>query len=126
LRFDVVVKDKKTGRQGITRNISTEGCFLKREGAFQELLPVGSAIDLMLHLPNTVKNITIKGVVQHHGMHDEGMGIAFQGLNREDEAIIQQFITTFLDDLADDTLPGVKDEYWAEVARLRVTTSPAE
>lgn len=126
LRFDVVVKDKKTNQQGTTRNISLEGCFLKKEGAFQELLPVGSGIDLILYLPNTNKNIKIKGLVKHHGTHEDGMGIAFTGLSREDEYTIGQFITAFLDDPSDDTWAGVKDEYWAEVSRLQIKTPRPE
>ncbi len=126
LRFDVVVNDKKTQQQGTTRNISVEGCFLKKEGAFQEFLPVGSQIDLILHLPNTANGITIKGVVKHYGAHRDGMGIVFRGLSREDQETIEQFITAFLDDLSDDTWAGVKDEYWAEVARLQVKTPQSE
>ena len=126
LKFDVVVKDKKTKQQGTTRNISIEGCFLKKEGAFQKLLPVGSDIELILHLPNTNKNIKIKCLVKHHGTHEDGMGIAFKDLSREDEDTIEQFITAFLDDLSDDTWAGVKDEYWAEVSRLKVKTPRPE
>lgn len=126
MRFDVVVHDTKTQQQGTTSNISVEGCFLKKEGAFQELLPVGSHIDLILHLPNTAKGITMKGVVTHHGAHRDGMGIVFRGLSREAQQTIEQFITAFLDDLSDDTWAGVKDEYWAEVARLQVKTAQSE
>jgi hypothetical protein len=126
LKFDVVVKEKKSGSKGTARNISTEGCFLKREGAFDELLPVGSGIDLILYLPNAVKGINIKGVVMHHGINRDGMGIAFKALGREEGDTIEQFIAAFLDDLAVDEWADVRREYWAEVARLLVKTPPAE
>jgi len=126
LRFDVVVKDKKTKKQGITRNISVEGCFIKREGDFQELLPVGSTLDLLLYLPNTDKNIKIKAVVKHHGTHEDGMGIFFKDLDHHSAGIIQQFIQTFLDDLSDEEWAGVKEEYLKDVARLQVKTPHAE
>ena len=126
LRFDVVVKEKKSGRKGTARNISTEGCFLKRESAFEELIPVGSCIDLILYLPNAVKGIKIKGMVQHHGINRDGMGIAFKALGREEEDTIEQFIAAFLDGLTDDEWADVRKEYWAEVARLQVKTPPAE
>jgi hypothetical protein len=126
LRFDVVVKEKMSGCQGTARNISTEGCFLKREGAFDVLLPVGSGVDLILYLPNAVKGIRIRGVVKHHGIHQDGMGIAFKALGREGEDTIEQFIAAFLDDLAYDAWADVRREYWSEVARLQVKTPPAE
>jgi hypothetical protein len=126
LRFDVVVQDKKSGRKGTARNISTEGCFLKREGAFEELLPLGTGIALILYLPNAVKGIRIKGVVRHHGINQDGMGITFKALGREEEDTIEQFIAAFLDDLADDEWADVRREYWSEVARLQVKTPPAE
>jgi len=126
LRFDVVVKDKMSGRKGTARNISTEGCFLKKEGAFEELLPVGSGIDLILYLPNAVKGIRIKSVVKHHGINRDGMGIAFKALGREEEDTIEQFIAAFLDDLADDAWADARREYWSEVARLQAKTPPAE
>jgi len=126
LRFDVVVKEKKSGLKGTARNISTEGCFLKREGAFEELLPLGSGIDLILYLPNAVKGIKIKGVVKHHGIKQNGMGISFMVLGREEEDTIEQFIAAFLDDLADDAWADVRREYWSEVARLQAKTPPAE
>lgn len=126
LRFDAVVKDKKTHRQGITRNISTEGCFIKREGDFQELLPVGSTLELILYLPNTEKNIHIKAIVKHHGSKEDGMGILFKDISPQSAAIIEQFIQTFLDDLSDDEWPGVKEEYRKEVARLQVKTPHSE
>jgi len=126
LRFDVVVKDKKSRQQGTTLNISIEGCFIKREEAFQELLPVGSTLDLIFCLPNSDKNIKIKGVVKHHGTQEDGMGIAFTDLGQKDAGIIQEFITAFLDDLSDDECAGVREEYWQEVARLHVKTPHAE
>lgn len=126
LRFDVVVKDKKTQKQGTTRNISVEGCFIRREGDFQELLPVGSHLDLMLSLPNTDKNIKIKAVVKHHGAHEDGMGICFKDLDHQSAAIIQQFIQTFLDDISDEEWAAVKEEYWKEVARIQVKTPHTE
>jgi hypothetical protein len=77
-------------------------------------------------LPNAVKGIRIKGVVRHHGINQDGMGIAFKTLGREEEDTIEQFIEAFLDDLTDDEWADVRREYWSEVARLQVKTPPAE
>jgi hypothetical protein len=61
LKFGVVVKDRKNKKQGTTRNISVDGCFIKKEGEFNELLPIGSPIDLVLTLPNADRKITVSG-----------------------------------------------------------------
>jgi len=122
LKFGVVVKDKRSKKQGTTRNISVDGCFIKKEGEFNELLPIGSPIDLVLTLPNTDRNITVSGVVRHHGTQEDGMGISFEEIDDHSVGVIREFIKTFLDDLSDDELAGIKEEYSKEVDRLKVKT----
>ena len=78
LKFGVVVKDTRSKKQGTTRNISIDGCFIKKEGAFNELLPIGTPLDLVLTLPNTDRKITVSGVVRHHGTQEDGMGVSFE------------------------------------------------
>jgi len=122
LKFGVVVKDKRSKKQGTTRNISVDGCFIKKGGEFTELLPIGTPVDLVLTLPNTDRNITVSGVVRHHGTQEDGMGISFEEIDDRSVGAIQEFITTFLDDLSVDELPEIKEEYWEEVDRLKVKT----
>jgi Tfp pilus assembly protein PilZ len=122
LKFGVVVKDKRSKKQGTTRNISIDGCFIKKEGDFNELLPIGTPIDLVLTLPNTDKKITVAGVVRHHGTQEDGIGISFEEIDDHSVAIIQEFIKTFLDDLSGDNLAGIKEEYWKEVDQLKGKT----
>jgi hypothetical protein len=119
LKFGVVVKDKRSKKQGTTRNISVDGCFIKKGGGFTELLPIGTPVDLVLTLPNTDRNITVSGVVRHHGTQEDGMGISFEEIDDRSVGVIQEFITTFLDDLSEDNWAGIKEEYWEEVDRLK-------
>jgi hypothetical protein len=122
LKFGVVVKDRKNKKQGTTRNISVDGCFIKKEGEFNELLPIGSPIDLVLTLPNADRKITVSGVVRHHGTHEDGMGISFEEIDDQSVGLIQELIKTFLDDLSGDGLAEIKEDFWKEVDRLKVKT----
>ena len=122
LKFGVIVKDKRSKKQGITRNISIDGCFIKKEGEFNELLPIGTPIDLVLILPNTDRNITVSGLVRHHGTQEDGMGISFEKIDDHSVAVIQEFIKTFLDDLSLDNWAAIKEDYWKEVDQLKGKT----
>ena len=126
LKFDVVVKDTKHNRKGTARNISIDGCFIKKEGDFQELLPVGSPVDLLITLPNAEERIHVSGIVKHHGTQEEGMGIFFEKIDEQSVAIIQEFIKTFLDDLSGDAWTGIREDYWQEVGRLKVKAQHKE
>jgi hypothetical protein len=122
LKFGVVVKDKRSKKQGTTRNISVDGCFIKKEGEFNELLPIGTPMDLVLTLPNTDRKITVSGVVRHYGTQKDGMGISFEEIDDHSVGVIQEFITTFLDDLSGDNWGGIKEDYWKEVDRIKSKT----
>ena len=122
LKFGVVVKEKKSHRQGITRNISVDGCFINREGDFTELLPIGSSIDLLISLPNAERNISASGIVKHHGTHEEGMGISFITIDNQAVRTIQEFIEAFLDDISGTEDTGIRDEYRKDVERLKEKT----
>ncbi len=126
LKFGAVVKEKKSHRQGTTRNISVDGCFINREGDFTELLPIGSSIDLLISLPNTERRIAASGIVKHHGTHEEGMGISFVTIDDQAVTIIQEFIEAFLDDLSGTEETGIREEYRDEVERLKEKTSHNE
>ena len=119
LKFGVVVKDTRSKKQGTTRNISIDGCFIKKEGAFNELLPIGTPLDLVLTLPNTDRKITVSGVVRHHGTQEDGMGVSFEDIDDRSVGVIQEFIKTFLDDLSGANWAGIKEEYWKEVDTLK-------
>ena len=118
LKFGVIVKDKKNNRKGKTRNISVDGCFIEKEDGFDELLPVGSSIELILDLPNAEKKIRATGIVKHHGTHNDGMGVYFEQIDKQSILLIDQFIKTFLDDLSEE-YAEIKKEYHEEVGRLR-------
>ncbi len=122
LKFGIIVRDKHK-RQGETRNISVEGCFIERKEGFSELLPVGTSIELLLDFPNAEHMIKVKGVVKHHGTHEDGMGISFESLDESSLAIIEQFIQTFLDD-AGDEWAGSRADYWREAERLKKRSTP--
>lgn len=122
LKFGVVVKEKGSNRQGTTRNISIDGCFINREGDFTELLPVGSPIELLIRLPNAERSLSVSGIVKHHGIHEEGMGIDFVAIDDNAVATIEQFIQAFLDDLAGEDNAGIRDDYRQEVERLKEKT----
>ena len=126
LKFDVIVKDTKRNLQGTARNISIDGCFIKKEGEFEKLLPVGSPVDLLITLPNAEKRIHVSGIVKHHGTQEDGMGIFFEKIDEKSVTIIQEFIKTFLDDLSGDGFSGVKEDYWQEVERLKDKTTHNE
>ena len=119
LKFGIIVKDKKNNKQGKTRNISVDGCFIEKGGGFDELMPIGSHIELILDLPNANKKIKVMGVVKHHGTHGDGMGIYFEAIDGQSVSIIEQFIRTFLDDYLGEEWSKTKEEYWEEVDRLK-------
>jgi hypothetical protein len=119
LKFGVVVKDKKNKRQGKTRDISVDGCFIEKKGEFEELLPIGSPIELILDFPNADKKFKVSGVVKHHGTHEDGTGIRFEKIDDHAVVIIEQFIKTFLDDILGEEWAKTKEEYWDEVDRLK-------
>ncbi len=123
LKFDIIVKDKKGNRQGKTKNISVDGCFIEREEGFTELLPIGSSIELVLDLPNTGEKIEVIGVVKHYGYHEDGMGIFFDVINRRSARLIKKFIGTFLDDVSGDASSVIKDDYWERLDRLKRKTT---
>jgi hypothetical protein len=122
LKFGIVVKEKGTNRQGTTRNISIDGCFINREGDFTELLPVGSPIELLIRLPNAEKSLAVSGIVKHHGTHEEGMGISFVAIDDKAVATIEEFIQAFLDDISGEDNAGIRDDYLQEVERLKGKT----
>lgn len=122
LKFGVVVKEKGTHRQGTTRNISIDGCFINREGDFTELLPVGSPIELLIRLPNAERSLAVSGIVKHHGLHEEGMGIAFVTIDDKAVATIEEFIEAFLDDVSGENNAEIRDHYLQEVERLKGKT----
>lgn len=126
LKFGVVVKEKGTNRQGTTRNISIDGCFINREGDFRELLPVGSPIELLIRLPNAEGSLAVSGIVKHHGAHEEGMGIAFVAIDDKAVATIDEFIQAFLDDISGEGNAGIRDDYLKEVERLKGKTPQNE
>lgn len=122
MKFGVVVKQKGTNRQGTTRNISIDGCFINREGDFTKLLPVGSPIELLIRLPNAERSLPVSGMVKHHGTHEDGMGIAFVAIDDKTVATIDEFIQAFLDDISGEDNAGIRDDYLQEVERLKGKT----
>ena len=124
LKFGIIVKDRKNNREGKTRNISVDGCFLEKEGGFKELMPIGSQIELIMDLPNAEKKIKVTGVVKHHGNHEDGMGIHFETIDDQSVSIIETFIRTFLDDITNEEWARTKEEYWEEVDKLKEKIPP--
>ena len=122
LKFCVVVKEKGTNRQGTTRNISTDGCFINRADDFTALLPVGSPIELIIRLPNAERSLAVSGIVKHHGTHEDGMGISFVAIDDKAVATIEEFIQAFLDDLSGEDNAAIRDDYQQEVERLKGKT----
>lgn len=122
LKFGIIVKDKKNHKEGKTRNISIDGCFIEKEGGFYQPLPIGTHIELTLDLPNAENKIKVTGVVKHHGTHEDGMGIIFEAIDEESISTIGQFIKTFLDDASGDEWTKTKADYREEVDRLKEKT----
>jgi len=119
LKFGIIVKDKNSNKQGKTRNISVDGCFIEKGEGFNQLLPLGSQIELILDLPNAAKKIEVMGVVKHHGTHEDGMGVYFESIDSESVSLIEQFIKTFLDDYLGEEWAKIKEDYWKEVDRVK-------
>ena len=119
LKFGVVVKEKGTNRQGTTRNISIDGCFINREEDFTELLPIGSPVELLIRLPNSERSLAVSGIVKHHGTHEDGMGIGFVDIDDTAVATIEEFIQAFLDDISGEGNAGIRDDYLQDVERLK-------
>ena len=120
------MKDTKRNRQGTASNISIDGCFRKKEGEFEELLPVGTPVDLLITIQNAEERIHVSGIVKHHGTQKDGMGIFFDKIDEQSVTTIQEFIKTFLDDLSSDAWISVREDYWQDVERLKVKTPRKE
>jgi len=119
LKFGIIVKDKHTHKEGKTRNISIDGCFIEKVGGFKELMPIGAQIELVMDLPNADKKLKVSGIVRHHGTHEDGMGIHFESIDDQSVSIIETFIKTFLDDITNEEWVRTKEEYQEEVDKLK-------
>lgn len=82
---------------GLTENLSEGGLFL----ATYDTLPIGTQVDLAIHIPNTPP-IPVEGRVQWIRMQDilsktesdmvPGMGIQFTSFSEESKSAIQKFL----------------------------------
>ena len=119
LKFGIIVKDKQTQKEGKTRNISVDGCFIEKVGDFKDLMPIGARIELVMDLPNADKKIKVAGIVKHHGTQEDGMGIHFEAIDEQSVSTIDTFIKTFLDDITSEEWARTKEEYQEEVDKLK-------
>ena len=90
-RLDFGITVFHNGKRGITKDISTNGTFIKKN---EQLLinEIGSDIFFSLDFPEAKKHIDIEGVIVHHGKNDEGMGIWFKKLDERSKSFISKFV----------------------------------
>jgi transposase len=94
LSFEISVINNE--RRGITKDISLNGTFIKRNKQLP-LIPVGSQISFSFFFPNKRKHIDVKGVVIHHGSNnDDGMGVWFKRIDERSKEFIREFIIDHL------------------------------
>jgi hypothetical protein len=94
-RLNIGITVFHDGGYGRTKDISTDGTFIKRNKQSQ-LQPIGSDIFLSFDFPSRVRYIKANGVVVHHGHDDEGMGIWFKKINERNKEFIRKFILDYL------------------------------
>ena len=97
-RLDIGITVIHDNKRRMTRDISLNGAFLKKDewDKDMQLLPIGSEIDLSFDFPNTTKYIDVKGTVVHHGNNNDGMGIWFKKMDERNKEFIRQFIKDYL------------------------------
>ena len=91
VKIAIRVASKDNRFRGLTRNVSSGGCFIEKSSDFN-LLPIGSKVPLFLEIPGEYAYIEIDGMVIHHGKEADGMGVCFESTNRGVQSLIDQFL----------------------------------
>jgi uncharacterized protein (TIGR02266 family) len=93
LKWPVVIKTEEGSTEGVTRNITPDGCFI----SCRRPLKLNVVFDMLIKIPNTKSTIEAKGEVvwsNIYGPDDEitprGMGIRFIRLASEARKFIAQ------------------------------------
>ena len=96
-RIDFGILVHHNHKRRMTRDLSSEGCFIKKRSwdRDMELLPIGSEIDLSFEFINTDDYIDVVGQVVHHGEEEDGLGIWFKRINERDMEFIRGFVRNY-------------------------------
>ena len=97
-RVDFGITVSLSGRRGVTKDISTDGAFIKKDVWDKDMKPspIGAEVDLSFNFPTSEDCIDVKGIIAHHGRNDEGMGIWFKKIDERKKEFIKQFIANYL------------------------------
>ncbi len=97
LKIEISLHSETNFFTGFSVNISTGGVFVSTHVPAK----VGEKVPISFQLPNSPKTIETIGVVkwyrEYNPVYPEtppGMGIMFEGLSKEDEMIIDEYINT--------------------------------
>ena len=77
-----------------TRDLSINGVFIKRNEQTY-LQPIGSEISLDFDFPSRVRLMPAKGVVMHHGINDDGMGISLINIKERHKEFLKKFVASY-------------------------------
>ncbi len=90
-RLDFGIAVFHNGKKCITKDISCNGAFIKRNEQLL-LTEIGSEISFSLDFPEAKKHIDIKGVIVHHGKNDDGIGVWFKKMEERSQSFIRKFV----------------------------------
>ena len=93
-RMDLEISVIYNGNRGMTRDVSHNGTFIKRN-EYIPLLPIGSDIFLSFYFSSIKKHIDVKGLIVHHGNNKNGMGIWFKKTEERSKVFIRRFISDY-------------------------------
>ncbi len=78
-----------------TRDLSNHGVFIKRNEQ-SHLQPIGSEISMDFDFPSRVRLMPAKGIVRHHGINDDGMGISLINIKERHKDFLKKFVASYL------------------------------
>jgi len=93
-RLNFEIKVIHNGNRGITKDVSLNGTFIKKN-EYIPLLPIGSDISFSFYFPSIKKHIDVKGLIVHHGNNKNGMGIWFKKTEERSKVFIRRFISDY-------------------------------
>jgi len=82
----------------MTKNISLNGAFIKRDKLNDELplTPIVSEIDFSFDFITTRRYIDVAGKGIHHGKNDDSVEIWFKKIDERNKEFIKRFILDYL------------------------------
>ena len=95
-RLDFGILVYCNGRRTMTKDISVNGAFIRKNEQNNQLSPIGSDVTLSFDFPTAGDSIGVIGTVVHHGIDEDGMGIWFKRIDDGAKEFISTFVLDYL------------------------------